>query len=894
MLCAPAVVRACACAAAIGSLCVLARGQSVPPSGDVLDGSATRTWERLLKLRTTASLLHTTAHPDDEEGAMLARVSRRDGARTALLTLNRGEAGDNALGPELFDGLGLIRTAELVAAGQYYGVDEQYFTAVADYGFSKRLDEALEHWDRADVLRDMVRVIRRTRPLVVVSRWQGNERDGHGQHQAAGALTPDAVRLAGDPSAYPELQNEGLRPWAVRKLFVGGVREAEPWNVRLDTNAYDPALGASYSLLGRLGLSMQRSQTSGRFDPYAAGQPLFYQRVRPDVAPEHEHGFFQGLDISLPGLYALLGVPAPAGHVAALEAIAREIEAAPAAFAITDPSACVPPLARGLAAVRHLRDATADPDARFILEIKARQLEEALVSAAGLELLAMAEPPRSAGDAPSPFAQPPTLGPVTPGQTVSVRVVATNRGLGELSVLRLTVTHPGGTLMTDVPADVATLHPMEPREHMFAVTIPTDAPPTRTYFTRASPEDTRYELRDASMAGRAEAPPPFTASADVRISGVPLTLRVPVMRREANLPFGYELYPLEILPAVSVSLLPRSRILVRGSGGAIGIEARVTNHAAQPTGGTVALTLPTGWTSSPEREPFSLAAAGASHSTVFTVRVPSLAAEAQAVSAAVTVGGRVYTSDIEAIRHRDLPVQYVYREARTVVRGVDVSVVPGLNVGYVMGVGDEVPAAITQLGATVHLLSDVELASGDLARFDTIITGTRAYAVRADLHAHNDRLLAFVKAGGNLVVLYNTPEFTPATLAPFPASLPDDAEEVCEEGAAVEILTQADPLLLRPNRIGPSDFAGWIEQRGSKFFATWDAQYTPLLSTHDRGQPPQRGGMLHARYGKGHYTYMAYALHRQLPAGVPGAYRLLANLISLGRSDDPGASGLRR
>ena len=259
---------------------------------------------------------------------MLARVSRRDGARTALLTLNRGEAGDNALGPELFDGLGLIRTAELVAAGRYYGVDEQYFTAVADYGFSKRLDEALEHWDRADVLRDMVRVIRRTRPLVVVSRWQGNERDGHGQHQAAGALTPDAVRLAGDPSAYPELQNEGLRPWAVRKLFVGGVREAEPWNVRFDTNAYDPALGASYSLLGRLGLSVQRYQTSGRFDPYAAGQPLFYQRVRPDVAAGHEDGLFQGLDISLPGLYTLLGVPARAGHVAALEAIARDIEAA--------------------------------------------------------------------------------------------------------------------------------------------------------------------------------------------------------------------------------------------------------------------------------------------------------------------------------------------------------------------------------------------------------------------------------------------------------------------------------------------------------------------------------------------------------------------------------------
>ena len=220
----------------------------------------------------------------------------------------------------------------------------------------------------------------------------------------------------------------------------------------------------------------------------------------------------------------------------------------------------------------------------------------------------------------------------------------------------------------------------------------------------------------------------------------------------------------------------------------------------------------------------------------------------------------------------------------TLIRGVDLRVDPGLIVGYVMGVGDEVPAAIGQLGASVQLLSESDLASGDLARFDTIVTGTRAYAVRADLRAHNVRLLDYVKAGGNLVVLYNTPEFTPETLAPYPAALPQDAEEVCEERAPVEILAPDDPLLSHPNRIGVTDFEGWIEQRGSKFFASWDPRYAALLSTHDRGQPPQRGGMLHARVEQGHYTYMAYALHRQLPAGVPGAYRLLANLISLGRS----------
>ena len=473
-------------------------GREIP-----LDGSSSRTWERLLKLRTTASLLHTTAHPDDEQGAMLARVGRHDGARTALLTLNRGEAGDNALGPELFDALGLIRTAELTQAGHYYGLDEQYFTAVADYGFSKRLDEALEHWDRTDILRDMVRIIRRSRPLVVVSRWQGNERDGHGQHQAAGALTPDAVRLAADPAAYRELRAEGLRPWAVRKLYVGGVRQAETWHVRLDTGVHDPVLGGSYSLLGRLGLGIQRSQSQGRVDPYAEGQPLFYRRVQPGTPSGPEEGFFDGLDVSLPGVYQLLGVGAPAGHVSRLDAIARDVDAAVNAFRIANPSASAAPLARGLSALRQLATETPDPDVRAMLDTKARQFEDALVSAAGVSLVAIAEPPASSGDTPArafapPPTVPPTLGPVTPGQPIAVRAVAANAGAArEVVVTRLAVTHPGGTLITDVPREVAALRSSERRSHVFTLTIPADAPPTRPYFARASPEEGRFTLLDA-------------------------------------------------------------------------------------------------------------------------------------------------------------------------------------------------------------------------------------------------------------------------------------------------------------------------------------------------------------------------------------------------------------
>jgi hypothetical protein len=232
-------------------------------------------------------------------------------------------------------------------------------------------------------------------------------------------------------------------------------------------------------------------------------------------------------------------------------------------------------------------------------------------------------------------------------------------------------------------------------------------------------------------------------------------------------------------------------------------------------------------------------------------------------------------------------VRYAVSEAGGKVTAIDVKAAEGIRVGYVMGVGDELPAALVQLGARVTLLGRDDLESADLGAFDTIVTGTRAYAVREDLRASNARLLDWVRSGGNLVVLYNTPEFDPQRFAPFAARLPQDAEEVTEERAPITILARGHPLLSTPNRIEDADFEGWIEQRGSKFFSEWDAAYTPLVECHDREQPPQRGGWLTAAYGKGHWTYMACALHRQLPAGVPGAYRLLANLISLGRTGRP-------
>jgi LmbE family N-acetylglucosaminyl deacetylase len=333
------------------------------------DSGASGTWQKLQKLRTTASAMHTTAHPDDEHGGVLALLSRGLGARLSLLTLNRGESGDNAIGPELFDGVGLIRTEELREAGRYYGLDRQYFTTVIDYGFSKRLDEALEKWGKETVLRDVVAIIRMDRPFVLFARFQGNQRDGHGNHQTAGLITQDAFKAAGDPNMFPDQIAQGLRPWQPLKLYMGGVREDEDWTLRVDSGVYSPWLGESYNNFSRIGLSFQRSQNSGRLALTPGPVYGYYKRLASNVqAPDKETSFFDGIDTRISGMFSALRRRAPAAAPLLLEAIEREVGAALDAYKVSDPSACVPALARGLAATRTaIQQLAAEPDAVFLL-----------------------------------------------------------------------------------------------------------------------------------------------------------------------------------------------------------------------------------------------------------------------------------------------------------------------------------------------------------------------------------------------------------------------------------------------------------------------------------------------------------------------------------------------
>lgn len=853
------------------------------------------------KLRTTVSVMHITAHPDDEHGGVLTKLSRGDGARVTLLTLNRGESGDNAIGPQLFDGLGLIRTEELVVAGRYYGIDQQYFTTVVDYGFSKQVEEALGKWGRETVLRDVVRIVRMERPTIILARFQGTERDGHGNHQAAGLMAQEAFRAAGEASRYPEQFKDGLAPWSPQKVYVGGMRPEENWTLRIDSGEFDPVLGDSYDNIARYGLSFQRSQVGGRFTP-TAGPNYGYYRLAGSASGlaskagtgARETSIFDGLPRNIEEAVGAAGKPID-------DAVAKAF----AAFRIEDPSASVPALVQGLKATRAAIGSIVDPHARHLLRVKELQFQDAINSAMGMELSAIAQPaglaePTGPGAA---FAPPPLMAAPVPGQAFEVRARLANRG-------GVTASGPVLALEADrgwnVKAGLTAGHPDLDRHQLATmratVTLAGDVPlSTRPYFSRAGLHESVYTLNDPSQFGRPVSTPPLRAVARYSIDGEPIEIRDSVKRRESKLPYGDVLREVRAVPRIAVTMTPSNAIVPQSAGSSafaqgatadkkdpvprtLDVEVTLLHNAESPSSGQVTLQLPDGWSAKPASQAFRFERSGERASYRFAVRPAAVSAGRTYEIGAVAIDGLgEYRTGYEVIDHRDLEVRYLYREATTTVRGVDVTTAAGLKVGYVMGIGDQVPMGLQQLGAQVTLLGERELASADLAQFDTIMTGTRAYAVRDDLRTYNSRLLDYVRNGGNMVVLYNTQELVPNTFAPYPGELPRSAEEVSEEDSPVAILAPQHQAFNWPNRITSADFEGWVEQRGSKFFTKWDASYTPMISTFDKGQAPQSGGWLTARVGKGTWTYFAYALHRQLPYGVPGAYRITANLLALNK-----------
>jgi LmbE family N-acetylglucosaminyl deacetylase len=841
----------------------------------IYDSGAAGLTHLLGRLQTTASVLHTGAHPDDEDSAFIARTARGDHARVGYLSLTRGEGGQNIIGPELFDALGVIRTEELLQARRLDG-GEQFFTRAFDYGFSKTLTEAKSKWNEREVLGDVVRVLRMFRPLVIHSRFAGNESDGHGQHQFAGYITPLAFAAAADPSQYPEQIAEGLRPWQVRKLYRaagrGGSDNAATTQVQ--TGILDPVIGRTYAAIAAEGRSQHKSQEMGGIEPLgpsASGLQLVQSRA---AAAAKEDSIFDGLDTSLPGLAGLMGLPAGtlSSELAAIDTAARE---ALRDFRALEPGRIVPVLAAGVRATRAARQAlqsvagTADAraDVDFVLARKETDFIEALAQAAGVIV--------------DPLSDEETL---APGGSVDV-TVRTFLEHADLATVREVALHsPDGWRVA--PSQAAEIGGGFRRESptgatRYQVTAPADAQLTQPYFLVRPRRGSLYDWPAGAPRGLPFESPLLSASVTFTANGTEFTVSRPVRYRFADRVRGELRRDLSVVPELAVSV--DSDLLIvptTGAPRAQRIVVTATSFVKRPVTGTLHLRLPAGWTSTPASSPFSVASSGESATGTFVVTPPARRTpETLVIQAEAAADGRVFSSSVETVSYPHIQNHRLYSPAAARVEVVDLAVA-AVRVGYIMGSGDEVPDALRRMGVDVTVIDRETLATGDLSRFDTIVVGVRASEARPDFVANHSRLHAYMERGGTLIVQYQQTDYVERQLPPYPVESRGNVR-VTDETAPVRILAPTHPVFTFPNRITSADFDGWVQERNLYSFGSVDTRYISLLESADPGEAPQRGGEVIADVGKGRYVYTSYAWFRQLRAGVPGAYRQFANLISL-------------
>jgi LmbE family N-acetylglucosaminyl deacetylase len=799
------------------------------------------------------------AHPDDEDTQLLAALALEQGADVAYLSLTRGEGGQNGIGPELHEALGLLRTEELLAARRVDGA-RQFFTRAYDFGYSRNAEETFRHWPREEVLRDVVYVVRRFRPDVIIPVFSGTPRDGHGHHQVSAIMAREAFAAAADPARFPEQIAAGLRPHRAAKLYQSLRGDSTNATVRLAIGNLDPLIGRSPFQLAMASRSRHRSQDMGR--PETAGPRWGYLRRILPAPTGPERSMWEGIDTTV------------AGENRALSRYETLLLGMRVALnpGRPDPGSAGDPVVGLLAsALQALRTpgASRDPDAAFRRAAEQRDAEDALARAAGLVLDAVADDAR-----------------LVPGQTFTLDLSLWNGGRERVTVAELQPRLPAGwTAEAAAPLPAAPLEAGAILTRRFRVSIPASAAPTEPYFLRRPREGDFYTWPASdSAASEPFDADPVRVSARVTVAGAALAMEREATFREVDLRQGELRRPVMVVPAVSVRTERAVRILPLSGERTFRLRVDLASEAPGGIGGTLRLELPAGWTAQPASLPVTFAGPGEVKEAEFTVRAPAALRAGDYPMSAVfqAADGRRFTRAVQMVDYPHVRARPLYSDAATLVRAFDVRVPAGLRVGYVEGAGEEGPGVLAQLGIQPTLLDEDALAGGDLSRFDVIVAGSRAYEVRPDLARHNARLLEWVRRGGTLVVQYNKYELIEGNFAPYPLTMDRPHGRVTDETAPVRLLEPSHPLFTTPNRITDADFAGWEQERGLYFAKTWDPRYTPLLETGDPGAEPLRGGMLAARVGQGTYVYTGLAFFRQLPEGVPGAWRLFANLLALG------------
>jgi LmbE family N-acetylglucosaminyl deacetylase len=796
----------------------------------------------LRSFRELGGVLYVAAHPDDENTQLIAWLSRGRHYRTAYLSLTRGDGGQNVLGPELGETLGVIRTQELLAARRIDG-GRQFFSRAIDFGFSKDYRETLSIWDRQQVLSDIVRVIREFRPDVLITRFPPEPSQTHGHHTASAVLAVEAFKLAGDPQAFPD-QLSTLTVWQPRRILLNGFganfgRTPEgtdkPGLLRLDVGGDDPVSGEAFAAIAARSRAMHKTQGLGNFTASANRGPRLE--------------LFQLLGGEPAATDIMDGIDTTWGRVPGGTEIGRLADEAITQFNLQAPAASVPAL---LALRRRLAALPADP----VVEEKRRQLDHIVQACLGLVVRTVV-----------PDSE------VAPGETLHLRHTALVRS--DVAPVRwVGVRYPG---IARPPSHALDLPPGEVTAREMTEILPADAPLSQPYWLRAEGTVGMFRVDDPALIGRPENPPAFPVEDEFDIGGQTLVVRDEPVQVTGDPATGETLRRLVVVAPVSLRF--GSEVKLFAPGAVRPVELEITAYRAGAAG-AAHLLMPAGWTVIPAIQPFRLAAVGEHVRLKFTVTAPAQPAAAD-IGAEVEIGGRRYAAQRVEIRYAHVPVQLLQSPAR--LKAVDLELaIRGHRIGYLPGAGDNVAESLEEMGYTVARLTGADLVPQRLNDLDAVVIGIRAFNVRTDLAPQLPALFAYAEAGGTVIVQYNNPNGLSATkLAPYDLKI--SGERVTDERAPMTLLAPDHPALNIPNKITSADFEGWVQERGLYFASQWDAHFTPILACNDPGEQPKQGSLLVAQYGRGYFVYTGLAFFRQLPAGVPGAYRLFANLVSLGK-----------
>lgn len=795
--------------------------------------SAAEIAQELRHFRELGTVLFIAAHPDDENSRILTWLARGRGYRTAYLSLTRGDGGQNLIGSELREALGLIRTHELLAARRVDG-GEQFFSRAIDFGFSKTPDETLAIWDRAAVLGDVVRLVRQYQPDVLMVPFSPDSAGStHGHHTSSAILAMEAFRVAGDPAAYPE-QLDTLRPWQPRRVILarwwGG--ESEP-AIEIDVGGFDPVSGKSFGEIAAESRSMHKSQGMGML----SSRGTSISRFQVLAGEPATRDIFEGIDSTW-------------GRVAGGAAIAARAEAILTAFQPLDPAASVPELL----ALR--RDLHALADHSAAVAAKRRRLDAILQACLGLHVETVV-----------PQAE------VVPGEALKLRHTVIARA-GH-PVRWVAVRHPGRgddlALNVDLQANV-------PASHEVTRSLAPGEPLSQPYWLRHDAGIGMARVDNPALIGRPENPPVFAVEHVFEVAGQTLVVADEPVQVSVDRVKGEIRRRLEVIAPAAVRFMDDVALVAPGASRTVMVEVEAARAGLS---GVLRLEgASTGWTVTPAAHPVRLTVSGERAQFEFTIQAPADASSAS-LAATIEVGGVRTGNRRVPIVYDHIPPLLLQPPARLRALSLDLAT-RGRSVGYVPGAGDAVPEALMRMGYEVTWLTATDLTADRLRDFDAVVFGIRAFSARPELAARLPSLYEYVEQGGTAIVQYNTAERTLTNFAPLTLRVARN-ERVTDETAPVTLLAPEHPALTVPNRIGPADFEGWVQERGLYFPTEWDARFTPLLACADPGEAAKQGSLLVARHGRGHFVYTGLAFFRQLPEGVPGAYRLMANLVSLGR-----------